>query len=243
PVAADIRDLEDVEVNFDGITYAKGASVIKQLVSWVGREAALDGVRASSAEHACGNTELTDLFTHLERTSGRDLSEWNEQWLRTAGVNTLRPDVAVDNTGAYTSVVIEQTAEEAHHTVRPHRVAVGPSDRTDHGPFQRRPRIELDVAGARTEIPELRGETQPDLLLVNDDDLTFAKVRLDDRSQQSIVTSIGALDSLPRALCWTAATDMLRDAEMPASSYVELVLSGVSRETSLPVVQHVLRSG
>ncbi len=243
PVAADIRDLEDVEVNFDGITYAKGASVIKQLVSWVGREAFLDGVRAYFAEHAWGNTELTDLFTHLERTSGRDLSEWNEQWLRTAGVNTLRPVVAVDNTGAYTSVVIEQTAEEAHPTIRSHRVAVGLYDRTDNGSFQRRRRIELDVAGARTEIPELRGETQPDLLLVNDDDLTFAKVRLDDRSQQSIVTSIGALDSLPRALCWTAATDMLRDAEMPASSYVELVLSGVSRETSLPVVQHVLRSG
>lgn len=242
PISADIRDLEDVEVNFDGITYAKGASVLKQLVAWVGRDEFLEGVRAYFAEHAWGNTSLTDLFAHLEQTSGRDLSAWNEEWLRTAGVNTLRPVVTVDNNGAYTSVAVEQTAAPEHPVLRSHRVAVGLYDYTDDGALVRRHRVELDIAGPRTEIPELRGETQPDLLLVNDDDLTFAKVRLDDRSLATVVRSIGSLDPLPRALCWTAATDMLRDAEMSASSFVELVLGGVDHETSMGVVQHVLNS-
>ncbi|TDC54633.1 aminopeptidase N [Jiangella ureilytica] len=242
PISADIRDLEDVEVNFDGITYAKGASVLKQLVAWVGRDEFLEGVRAYFAEHAWGNTSLTDLFAHLEQTSGRDLSAWNEEWLRTAGVNTLRPVVTVDNNGAYTSVAIEQTAAPEHPALRSHRVAVGLYDYTDDGALVRRRRVELDIAGPRTEVAELRGETQPDLLLVNDDDLTFAKVRLDDRSLATVVRSIGSLDSLPRALCWTAATDMLRDAEMSASSFVELVLGGVDHETSMGVVQHVLNS-
>jgi aminopeptidase N len=242
PISADIRDLEDVEVNFDGITYAKGASVLKQLVAWVGRDEFLEGVRAYFAEHAWGNTSLTDLFAHLEQTSGRDLSAWNEEWLRTAGVNTLRPVVTVDSNGAYTSVAIEQTAAPEHPVLRSHRVAVGLYDYTEDGALVRRHRVELDIAGPRTEIAELRGETQPDLLLVNDDDLTFAKVRLDDRSLATVVHSIGSLDSLPRALCWTAATDMLRDAEMSASSFVELVLGGVDHETSMGVVQHVLNS-
>ncbi|MBB5785628.1 aminopeptidase N [Jiangella mangrovi] len=242
PISADIRDLEDVQVNFDGITYAKGASVLKQLVAWVGRDEFLEGVRAYFADHAWGNTSLTDLFGHLETTSGRDLSAWNEEWLRTAGVNTLRPVVTVDSNGAYTSVAVEQTAAPEHPTIRSHRVAVGLYDYTEDGALVRRRRVELDLTGPRTEIPELRGETQPDLLLVNDDDLTFAKVRLDDRSLATVVSSIGSLDPLPRALCWTAATDMLRDAEMSASSFVELVLGGVEGETSMGVVQHVLSS-
>ncbi|HEX6336864.1 MAG TPA: aminopeptidase N, partial [Jiangellaceae bacterium] len=130
PISADIRDLEDVEVNFDGITYAKGASVLKQLVAWVGRDAFLEGVRAYFAEHEWGNTSLADLFTHLARTSGRDLSDWGEQWLRTAGINTLTPHVAVDEDGAYTSVAIAQTADESHPTLRSHRIAIGLYDRS-----------------------------------------------------------------------------------------------------------------
>src|SRR5699024_301693 len=121
PIAANIRDLEDVEVNFDGITYAKGASVLKQLVAWVGRDEFIAGVRAYFAEHAWGNTELTDLFGHLENTSGRDLATWGAHWLQTAGVNTLRPVVSLDDDGRYTAVRIEQTAPSEHPTIRPHR--------------------------------------------------------------------------------------------------------------------------
>ncbi|HEX6579091.1 MAG TPA: aminopeptidase N [Jiangellaceae bacterium] len=240
PISADIRDLDDVQVNFDGITYAKGAAVLKQLVAWVGRDEFLAGVRAYFVEHAWGNTELSDLFAHLEKASGRDLAAWGEQWLQTAGVNTLRPVVELDGDGAYTAVTILQSAADDHPTTRDHRVAVG---LYDHGPdgIVRRRHIELDVSGERTEIPELVGEQQPDLLLLNDDDLTFAKVRLDERSRQTVVRGIGRIaSSLARALCWTAATDMLRDAELPTRDYVELVLGGVERESDVSVVQTVL---
>ncbi|HZY29868.1 MAG TPA: ERAP1-like C-terminal domain-containing protein, partial [Jiangellaceae bacterium] len=242
PISADIRDLDDVQVNFDGITYAKGASVLKQLVAWVGREEFLAGLRAYFAEHAWGNTTLQDLFAQLEKTSGRDLSAWEGQWLETAGVNTLRPEVeTIDD--AYTSVTVLQEAGEEHPTLRDHRIAMGLYDNSPDGLVRRR-RVELDVTGERTEVPDLVGEAVPDLLLVNDDDLTFAKIRLDDRSSETVVRGIGRLSSsLARALCWTATTDMLRDAELPARDYVELVLGGIQRETDISVVQTVLAAG
>ena len=240
PISADIRDLDDVQVNFDGITYAKGASVLKQLVAWVGRDEFLAGVRAYFAEHTWGNTEMADLFRHLEQTSGRDLGAWGQQWLQTAGVNTLAPQVEVGEDGAYTAVRVRQSAAPEHPTLRGHRVAIGLYDETPDG-LVRRHRVELDVDGESTQVPELVGEQQPDLLLLNDDDLTFAKIRLDDRSRQTVVRDIGRLSSsLARALCWTAATDMLRDAEFPAREYVELVLGGVQRETDISVVQTLL---
>ncbi|MEO7744755.1 MAG: aminopeptidase N, partial [Actinomycetota bacterium] len=81
PIVADIRDLQDVEVNFDGITYAKGASVLKQLVAYVGEAEFVRGLQQYFAAHAYGNTELVDLLRELESTSGRDLRGWSEQWL------------------------------------------------------------------------------------------------------------------------------------------------------------------
>src|SRR5690625_3872302 len=240
PIAADIRDLDDVEVNFDGITYAKGASVLKQLVAYVGREEFLAGVRAYFDEHAWANSELGDLFIQLERQGGRDLATWGQQWLQTAGVNTVRPVVEVDESGAYTSVAIEQSAPDEHPTLRTHRMAIGLYD-LDGDSYVRRNRVELDFEGERTEVTQLRGVPRPDLLLLNDDDLTFSKVRLDERSLASVIEHIGALPALPRALVWTAATDMLRDAELPVREYVDLVLNGLPTETSITVVQHVLR--
>jgi aminopeptidase N len=241
PISADIGDLEDVEVNFDGITYAKGASVLKQLVAWVGRDPFLAGVRAYFTDHAWHNTTLADLFRHLGDASGRDLSSWEAEWLQTAGVNTLRPVVSVDDSGAYTVVAIEQSAPDEHPVLRSHRVAIGLYDR-ENDTFVRRRRVEMDVTGPRTEVPELAGERQPDVLVVNDDDLTFAKIRLDAHSLDTVITSIGHLPSLPRALCWTAATDMLRDAELSTHEFVELVLGAIGREQVLTVVQHVLNS-
>ena len=179
PISADIRDLEDVAVNFDGITYAKGASVLKQLVAWVGREQFLEGVRAYFAEHAWGNTALADLFGHLEQTSGRDLSAWNREWLQTAGVNTLVPHVTTDPDGSYTSVAIEQTAADTHPTLRSHRIAIGLYDRTAEG-LVRRDRHELDLTGERTEVADLTGELLDGDLLTRFDPVLLA-ARRDDR--------------------------------------------------------------
>ena len=241
PISADIRDIEDVEVNFDGITYAKGASVLKQLVAWVGRDAFVSGVRSYFERHAWGNTELVDLLTALEETSGRDLSSWAKEWLETAGLNTLRVEFALDESGAYTSFDVLQTAPEDHPTLRSHRLAIGSYNRTADG-LVREERLELDVVGERTSVPQLVGSKQPDLLLINDDDLAYTKIRLDQRSAQTLIESIGDLpDSLARALCWTAAWDMTRDAELSAQDWVALVRNGLPSETDIGVLQGIVR--
>jgi aminopeptidase N len=242
PIAADIPDIHAVEVNFDGITYAKGASVLKQLVAYVGRENFLDGVRKYFGAHAWGNATLADLLSALEQTSGRDLAAWSRDWLQTAGVNTLRPSYSVDSDGRFTEFAVEQEAAKSHPLLRSHRIAIGLYDMTEAG-LSRRLRIETDVAGPRTVIPELAGQPRPDLVLVNDDDLTYAKIRLDDHSLQTLIhNSIGLFsESLPAALCWAAAWDMCRDGEMAARDYVRLVLSGISSVADISVVQTLLR--
>ncbi|GAA1507838.1 aminopeptidase N [Kribbella lupini] len=240
PIAADMVDFHAVEVNFDGITYAKGASTLRQLVAFVGEDTFIAALKEYFADHAFGNTELADLLKPLEKASGRDLDDWTERWLRTAGVNTLRADFSVDANGAFTSFAIEQTAAADFPVLRPHRLAVGLYRRTDAG-LVRTERFEVDIDGPRTELAELVGATQPDLVLLNDDDLTYAKIRLDERSRATLVESIDQLsESLPRALAWGATWDMTRDAEMPASQYVGIVLKGIRAETDLTGVRSLL---
>jgi aminopeptidase N len=245
PIAADMTDLDAVRVNFDGITYAKGASALRQLVAWVGEPEFLAGIHEYFTKHAWGNTQLDDLLVELEKSSGRDLSGWTQEWLRTSGVNLMRPLVEVDADGAYTSVVIEQeppsSPEGIAPTLRSHRMAVGLYDVVD-GALTRRDRLELDVVGARTEVSALVGVKQPDLLLLNDDDLTFTKFRLDERSWKTAVAHLGDVDSsLARALIWGAAWDMTRDAEVSTGDFLDLVISGIERESDVGVVQGVLR--
>ena len=241
PIAADIPDIAAVEVNFDGITYAKGAAVLKQLVAYVGRENFLAGVRKYFAAHAWGNATLADLLAALEETSGRDLASWSREWLETAGVNTLRPEYSLDENGRFTEFAIIQEAPGTHPVLRSHRIAIGLYDRTGGG-LTRTRRLEVDVAGERTLLPELAGQAQPDLVLVNDDDLSYAKIRLDPHSLRTLVTSIAELtESLPAALCWSAAWDMCRDGEMAARDYVRLVMSGVSSIADISVLQTLLR--
>jgi aminopeptidase N len=241
PIAADIPDIETVEVNFDGITYAKGAAVLKQLVAHVGRENFLTGVRQYFGQHAWGNATLGDLLAALEQSSGRNLSDWSKKWLETAGVNTLRPAYQCGPDGRFTEFAVLQEAPPSHPVLRPHRIAIGLYDRGPAG-LARRQRLEIDIDGDRTEVPELAGQPRPDLVLVNDDDLTYAKVRLDEHSLSTLVGGIGEFaDSLPAALCWASAWDMCRDAELPARDYVRLVLSGVEAIADITVLQTVLR--
>jgi aminopeptidase N len=240
PIAADMVDVAAVEVNFDGITYAKGASVLKQLVAYVGRDEFLTGVRRYFRKHEYGNTTLADLLGPLSEASGRDLSEWSEQWLQTSQVNTLRPVYSLDGEGRYSDFAILQTAVPEHPVLRNHRLAVGLYTAGPDG-LVRTHRVELDVAGPQTEVAELVGHPAADLVLVNDDDLTYAKLRLDDRSLATLRSSIGDFnDSLPRALCWSAAWDMTRDGELAARDWVQLVLTGVDAESEISVVQSLL---
>lgn len=240
PVVATINDLEDVQVNFDGITYAKGGSVLKQLVAWVGEDAFFAGVGQYFQKHAWGNTELTDLLTELEATSGRELASWSKKWLETAGVNTLRPEVTVDDAGVITGFAVLQSAHPDYPTIRPHRMAIGFYDRVD-GALTRTHRLELDVDGERTDVPELVGRSRPDLILLNDDDLAYAKIRLDDASLAVAIEHLATIsDPLARSLVWGSAWDSTRDAETAPRDYVRLVLGNIAHETESTTVRTTL---
>ncbi|WP_433662817.1 aminopeptidase N [Nocardia sp. CA-128927] len=242
PIAADIPDLAAVEVNFDGITYAKGASVLKQLVAYVGLEPFLAGLRAYFADHAYGNATFDDLLAALEKSSGRDLSDWGTQWLKTTGLNTLRPDFAVDGDGKFTSfAVLQGGAEPGAGERRVHRLAIGVYDDQD-GKLVRTKRIELDVQAAeRTEVPELVGVARGKFVLINDDDLTYCSVRLDADSLDVLVNRIADIaEPLPRTLAWSAAWEMTRQAEFRARDFVALVQAGVGAESEIGVVQRLL---
>ena len=229
PIVAEISDLVDVESNFDGITYAKGASVLKQLVAYVGREPFVAGLRAYFAKHAWGNTTLADLLAELESTSGRDLGAWTDAWLKTAGVDTLTPVIEYDADGVITAARIEQTADDEHPTQRPHRLAVGVCE-LQGASFGRTERIELDVEGATTQVPQLVGR-RADVVLVNDDDLAYAKIRLDERSLAAVLEHPTAwADSLPRALVNGALWDMTRDAQLRPRDMVHLLLQTLPEE-------------
>ncbi|MER7758256.1 aminopeptidase N [Streptomyces sp. NPDC097619] len=250
PIMAEIDDLEDVMVNFDGITYAKGASVLKQLVAYVGQDEFFKGVQAYFKAHAFGNTRLSDLLGALEKTSGRDLTAWSKAWLETAGINVLRPEIETDQDGRITSFRIRQEAPalpagaKGEPVLRPHRIAVGFYSLDEAtGKLLRERRVELDVAAAElTEVAELVGHHRPDVVLLNDDDLSYAKVRLDEHSLAQVTAHLGDFEaSLPRALCWASAWDMTRDGELAARDYVSLVLSGIGKETDIGVVQSLHR--
>ena len=245
PVAADIPDLHAVEVNFDGITYAKGASVLKQLVAYVGLDYFLAGLRDYFAAHAFDNATFDDLLGALEKASGRDLSDWGRQWLKTTGLNTLRPEFEVDDSGRFTRFAIRQggAAPGAGET-RVHRIAIGIYDddgEAGTGKLVRVHREELDVAGDVTEVSALQGVSRGALILVNDDDLTYCSMRLDPESLRAATTRIADIaEPLPRTLVWSAAWEMTRDAELRARDFVALVSGGVQAETEVGVAQRLL---
>jgi len=241
PIAADIVDLHAVEVNFDGITYAKGASVLKQLVAYVGLEHFLDGLKVYFGKHAWGNATLSDLLGALEAASGRDLSWWSAQWLETTGLNSLSPRYEIAADGTFSAfAVVQSGAKPGAGELRTHRVAVGVYDDLE-GKIVRTQRVEIDVEGERTEVPELVGRPAGRMVLVNDDDLTYCTMRLDPTSLTTLIDRIADItESLPRTLCWSAAWEMTREAELKARDFVTLVQRGIHTETEVGVVQRLL---
>jgi aminopeptidase N len=240
PIVADVPDTDAVHTNFDGITYAKGASVLRQLVAWVGEDAFLAGIRAYFRRHEFGNTDLADFLTALEETSGRDLRAWSKEWLETAGLNTLRAVAEIGQDGRYSGFTVTQESPPGWPILRPHRVTVGLYDRTGEGLVRRR-RVELDVVGAGTRVDDLVGEPAADVVLVNDEDLAYAKIRLDERSLGTVIHGLRDLrDPLARAIAWSSCWDMVRDAEMPTRDFVALVLANAGAEEDVGLLQRLL---
>jgi len=238
PIATEMKDLEDVKTNFDGISYAKGASVLQQLVEHVGRDNFIKGLRIYFAKHAFKNTTLNDLMVELEATSGRDLKPWAATWLQTAGVNTLRPDIEIES-GVYKKIAIKQEAPTMpveSKELRPHRLRIALFDISGDALVKRKS-VALDIAGALTEVTELRGEKEADLVLINDGDLTYAKLRFDERSIATLKSHLGGLNEpLARALIWASLWDSVRDGELSASDYIAIALNALGTESDISIV-------
>ena len=241
PIVADILDTESVMANFDGITYAKGASVLKQLHAWVGEDAFIEGLRDHFQRHAWGNAELADFLDALEGPSGRALGSWSKSWLETAGVATLSARIDTDDDDVMTAVEIAQVAPSAHPTLRPHRLGIGLYETVD-GVLTRTDFVEVDIDGPSTTVDALAGRPRPDLLLLNDQDLAYAKVRLDSRSIEALERSLGTMpDGVARAVCWGSLWDATRDAELAARRFADLVCEHGPVEADVSVLQTLLR--
>ncbi|WP_441249776.1 aminopeptidase N [Kitasatospora sp. McL0602] len=224
PIAATgVESLAEAMVNFDGIAYAKGASAVKQLVTWLGDKAFFAGINEYLARHRYGNADLADFLTALAGSSGRDVQGWADRWLGTTGVDTLRIEGG------------ELIAEGS----RPHRAGVGVYHAVG-GALVPRERFELEVApGGRAQLPV--GVVGGALLLPNDGDLTWAKIRLDEASWRTVRSSLSTItDQLARAVLWEHARDRVRDAELTPAEYLELVADHLPREPVDAVVETVL---
>ncbi len=242
PITAEIRDLADVEVNFDGITYAKGASVLRQLVSYVGRDAFFTGLHEYLTAHSYANATLADLLGELEKASGRDLDAWSKVWLEEAGVTLLRPEISMNEDGTVRELAVLQEAFSQGSSLRPHRMAVAGYSKSESGELVADFREELDVDGERTVVPSASGLKRSDLVLVNDGDLAYAKVRMDAESLAFATKNIGAItDSLTRGVVMASAWDMTRDGEMPARAYLDLALASIAGESNMTMLQLALR--
>jgi len=241
PVAPDdVPDSASALGNLDGISYAKGSSVLRQLVAWLGDDAFFAGLRMYLARHARGNATLGDLFAALSAASGRDLAGWCEAWLRRAQVNTLAPVAEIDARGRYRSFAVHQAAPSNYPTLRPHRLLIGQYDLVGESAIARPP-VTVDVSGPRTDVPALVGEPVADLILLNDEDLTYAKVRLDSELGASLPRVLPALgDPLARALVWGALFEAVRDAQRPATDLIPLAEAALPGETQATVLENVL---
>lgn len=242
PIVAPINDLNDTYVNFDGITYAKGASVLKQLVAYVGRDKFFEGINHYLYRHAYSNATLNDLLTELEGTSGRDLKTWSAQWLEQAGINTIATDLHTAQDGTISELTLHQFAPTDHPVLREHRLAVGfYNEDEESGKVVRTDRIELDVAGEATTVTGAAGKPRPQFLLTNDDDLTYTKLRFDDESLAFATANLYRFDdALARAVIWLALWDMTRDGELAASDFIDTTLKLLSTETESTTFRYAL---
>ena len=241
PIVAPINDLNDTYVNFDGITYAKGASVLKQLVAYVGRDRFFEGINHYLNNHSYSNATLADLLAELEETSGRDLKAWSAKWLEQAGVNTIAATVEENADGTIASLTLTQTAPADHPVLRPHRLAIGFYDEDGDGRIVRTDRIELDVDGETTVVEQAAGRPRPAFILVNDDDLTYAKLRFDAKSLEFAAENLYRFDdALARSVVWLSLWDMTRDAEFPAERFIDLSLKALATEHESTTFRYAL---
>ncbi|MFF0552376.1 aminopeptidase N [Streptomyces sp. NPDC004311] len=234
PAPDDVPDTASALLNFDGISYAKGASALRQLVAWLGEKDFLAGINTHFARHKFANASLADFIDSLATHTDRDVRAWAAAWLRTTGIDTLTPRIEdPEGTNGWTLTI-------DHDGSRPHHIAVGVYDRdpVDGRILELRELLDLDVPSG--EVISADG-TRPALLLLNDADLTYAKIRLDETSLATVLDSLSGIpEALTRAVVWNALRDMVRDGELAPQDYLATAAAHLPAEHDLAIVQGVL---
>ena len=246
PIAADIPDVAAAKTNFDGITYAKGAAVLKQLVAWVGEDAFYDGARRYFDKHRFAATSLADLLEALEAASHQELGSWKSAWLETSGPSTLSASWRTDSVGAIFDFTLHQGAEACGGVLRPHRVTVS-TWRAASGALERTHVFDVRIDGESAPIdPDgvlalPGGAAFVDLVVINDDDLTYAISRLDERSTDVALAYVGTIDApITRAVVWASLWNAVRDGLLDPRRFIVAVLNAVPAETEPAIRDRLL---
>ena len=240
PIAGQVRDTDETFLNFDGITYGKGASVLKQLVAAVGMDGFREGMRVYFRRHAFGNTTLAEFLDAIGRGAGRDLRGWAELWLETASLNTLAASWELDD-GALASLAIAQSAPEDYPTLRPHQLDVALIGDGDGDGAATVEALSVAVDGAETVVEEAAGRPAPRLVMPNHNDHAFVKVALDERSLNYVSDHLeGIADPLLRQLIWQSLWNMVRDQQLRSGDYLPLVASKVTTEADTELIETIL---
>ncbi|ERH32201.1 aminopeptidase N [Actinomyces sp. oral taxon 172] len=246
PIAADIPDVAAAKTNFDGITYAKGAAVLKQLVAWVGEDAFYEGARRYFDKHRFAATSLADLLEALEAASHQELGSWKSAWLETSGPSTLSASWRTDPVGAISDFTLHQGAEACGGVLRPHRVTVS-TWRAASGALERTHVFDVRIDGESAPIdPDgvlalPGGAAFVDLVVINDDDLTYAISRLDERSTDVALAYVGTIGApITRAVVWASLWNAVRDGLLDPRRFVVAVLNAVPAETEPAIRDRLL---
>jgi aminopeptidase N len=238
PIAARINNLEDVQVNFDMITYAKGASVLKHLVAYVGRDNFFEGIHNYLKKYSYSNATLADLVVELEAASGRDLKSWCLAWLESPGTNTLTPIIDYDETGTITKFQIKQGYPEEYQIVRPHRLGIGFYNFNKSNVLIRTDYIEIDVDGYYTNVSEIVGKKSADLIVLNDNDLTFTKIELDDKSFKCVKDNLEKIkNDLTRSVVWNSLFDAMFDKKIKLKDFLDVSIRALKTETNSSIIK------
>ncbi len=232
PVSLTGQDVQTVLLELDRISYFKGSSALRQLAARVGSPALRAGLRTYFTRHAFGTATFTDFLAALSEAVGTDLAEWARVWFTEYDVNTLTPEITVTD-GVITAAAVTQTAPAGHPTLRPHTLDIGL-----YGAGRQTVRVVID--GARTELPQLLGRPAPRLVLLNDGDLAYAKIRFDDRSLAALPEMLCRLSPLNRAMVWCALLLAVQDGAYPAGAHLDLVTGMLAVETEPSIVAEVL---
>ncbi len=240
PIAGDVPDTDATFLNFDGITYGKGASVLKQLLAYLGEDAFRNGLRIYFKKFAYANATLEDFLACLEEASRKNLKEWSRLWIETSGLGSLGARFETAS-GKILSFEVEQESASVNTVLRPHKIEVALFGENEKGRAVPRETVSALVKTERTPVPELVGKPAPVFVAVNHGDHAYAKVVLDPVSLGYVKANLERIDEpLVKATLWGSLWQMVRDRKMPAPDYVRLVADKAQHETGSEIVETLL---